>query len=57
MRFIAVLGGFFTFISTLLDIFISRRCYTEKKAQMLRRFFCVTSAKMHLRNICVKNVQ
>ena len=44
-------------ISTLLDIFISRRCYAEKKAQMLRGKICVTSALFFLRNICVKHLR
>jgi len=40
------------YFAQMLRRFVSRRCYAEKKAQMLRRFFCVTSAKTNLRNIC-----
>jgi hypothetical protein len=36
------------------SIDVSRRCYAEKKAQMLRRLFRVKSAKTNLRNIRAK---
>ena len=41
---------------TLLDILVSRRCYTEKEHSFTRKMLCNIGA-FHLRNICAKNVQ
>ena len=40
---------------TLLDILVSRRCYTEKEHSFTRKMLCNIGA-FHLRNICAKNV-
>ncbi len=40
---------------TLLDVFISRRCYTEKKAdvtQIFLRNICENASVLHLREKC-----
>ena len=42
--------------TTLLDILVSRRCYTEKEHRFTRKILCNISA-FHLRNICAKNIQ
>ena len=39
--------------TTLLDILVSRRCYTEKEHRFTRKILCNIGA-FHLRNICAK---